>query len=52
MNRLKELADLYDRGELTERQFISSIVAKLTLMDDPDEIGELAELLQQIEIAT
>lgn len=45
MDRLKELAHLYNNGELTERQFISSIVAKISMLEDPDEIGALASLL-------
>lgn len=48
MERLKQLANLYNNGELNERQFISSVVAKISMLEDPDEIGKLADLLMEI----
>lgn len=49
MDRLKELADLYNKGKLTERLFISSIVAKISMMEGPSEVGKLADLLRHKE---
>lgn len=45
INRVYELAKAYDNGEINEEAFRSGLVIAISEINDPDELGELADLI-------